>query len=72
MDHQEPSTLEFLMNLSHNLRGGESLADALVHAEEGAQASASPEQANRLQEKLDQMRAANRASLARLHPDDGV
>ena len=72
MAHQEPSTLEFLMNLSHNLRGGESLADALVHAEEGAQASASPEQANRLQEKLDQMRAANRASLARLHPDDGV
>ena len=72
MAHHEPSTLQFLMSLSQHLREGESLVEALVHADEGENATATPEKANRLQEKLDQMRAANRASLARLHPDDGV
>lgn len=72
MAHQEPSTLEFLMNLSHRLREGDGLAEAIIHAEDGPGAPVPAEQAKLLEERLNQMRQANREGLARLHPDDGA
>lgn len=65
-----PSTFEFLLALSHHLEEGETLAEALSHADDDS--APDPARVSQVEAHLAKMRAGNRAVLAGLQPDDGA